>query len=299
MQNIMKAVMPPKESSMVNFVPTKENVDYLRIYLFNSNPNFGRFKANRELKKSHVKEILNTIETGEYKAKYIAPIRVDINTLNVIDGQHRNQAFIQAWDNESNEVMKVVFEDLPEDERKKLDIVRDINSTTSNWGITAYEHRLKEDGNEHMLNIASFGLSHPMCQKLNRKGEVKGYYPRYVYAILLGYNATKDVKNGSIMVTDQQLKFGEQMYKELEMLVNSLGYEMNSWFESFAHAWYNIRLNDKAYSSLIDSIGIETICKYILDIFSDFHPVTKRTTWENRFRNAVWTINERLKNKTL
>lgn len=286
-----------KGNEMVNVIPTKENVNYNVIYKFNVNPSFGTFKANRELKKSHVKEIQATIENGKYKACYIAPIRVDIGTMKITDGQHRNAAFCNAWENGSEEYMRVIFEDLPSDEREKLDVVVDINSTTDNWGITAYEHRLKEEGNESMLNIETFAKSHPLCQKINKNGEITGYYPRYAYAVLLGRNATKEIKNGSISISKKQLEFGERMYSELEMLVNALGYEMNSWFESFAHAWYNIRQNDKANSSLVDELGLETICEHIYEFFKGWHPVTRKTEWENRFRAAIWEIKRGMKPK--
>lgn len=288
-----------KGNKMVNVVPTKENVDYHHIYSFNRNPNFGFFKANRDLKTKHVREIRLAIEDGKYKAKYIAPIRVDIGTLKVVDGQHRNKAFIEAWERGSKEYMNVIFEDLPEDEKEKLDVVKDINSTTDNWGIEAYQHRLKEEGNQHMLNIESFGKSHPLCQKLNKKGEVVGYYPRYVYAILFGKNITKDIKEGAISISKEQQEFAEKIYKELEMLIDALGYDINSWFESFAHAWYNIRLNDKANSSLVDEIGIDVICKHIFKFFSGWHPVTRKTEWENRFRAAIWEIKRGLQSRTL
>lgn len=294
------AVMPSlKGNAMVNVVPTKENVDYYRIYLYTKDPGFGRFAADRDLNKKHVAEIQDAIEHGKYGSKFIAPVRVDINTLNTSDGKHRYQAFIKAWNNGSVEPMKVQFEDLPEEEKEKLDVIVDINSTMLNWNINAYENRLKKEGNENMLNIESFALTHPLCQKISRNGEVTGYYPRYAYAILLGRNATKEVKNGTISISKKQLEFGEKMNGELEMLVKALGYEMNSWFESFAHAWYNIRQNDKANSAVIDEIGLETICKHIYKYFNGWHPVTRKTEWENRFRAAIWEIKRGIENKSI
>ena len=279
-----------KGSVMVDVVPTIENVDYNRIYCFRNDPKFGFFKANRDFSKKHIKDIDKAIENGTYKAKYIAPIRVDINTLNVIDGQHRYEAFKKAWKSGSDEIMKVIFEDLPEDEKEKLNVIIDINSSTSNWSIDAYQKKLIEEGNKHILNIEEFGKTHALCQKVNRKGEVTGYFPRYVYAIVMGRNLSNDVKNGTIRVTDSDIEFGEQMYYELDRLVNALGYEINSWFESFAFAWHNIRKNDKANSALIDELGIDVICQNIKSYFEGWQVVTRKTDWENRFRTAIWEI---------
>lgn len=290
MENVNEVMSSVKGSVMVNEIPTKENVDYLRIYCFTSDPNFNFFKANRDLIKKHIKDINKAIEDGEYKSKYIAPIRVDINSLKVLDGQHRYEAFKQAWENGSKEPMKVIFEDLPEDERKKLDVVVDINSSTTNWSVNAYQKRLREEGNKHILNIEDFGMTHALCQKVNKKGEVTGFYPRYVYAIVLGRNITSEVKNGTVKVTDKDIEFGEQMHSELDMLVDALGYEINTWFESFAYAWYNIRKNDRANSALVDEIGIKTICDNIKEYFKGWQLITRKTEWENRFRAAIWEI---------
>lgn len=291
----IKEVMSSYEKgSMVNVIPTKENVDYDRIYHFNIDPNFAFFKANRDLSKKHIKDIEKSIIDGKFKAKYIAPIRVDINTLKVIDGQHRYEAFKKSWNNGSTEEMRVMFEDLPSDEKLKLDVVVDINSSTTNWSNLAYQKRLREEGNKHILNIEEFGKIHALCQKVNKKGEVIGFYPRYVYAIVKGRNITNEVKDGTVNVTDKDIEFGEQMHYELDMLVDALGYEINTWFESFAYAWYNIRKNDKANSSLIDELSIKVICENIKDYFEGWQLVTRKTEWENRFRTAIWEIKRKL-----
>lgn len=283
-----------EKGSMVNVIPTKENVDYDRIYHFNIDPKFAFFKANRDLSKKHIKDIENSIIDGKFKAKYIAPIRVDINTLKVIDGQHRYEAFKKSWNNGSTEEMRVMFEDLPSDEKVKLDVVVDINSSTTNWSNLAYQKRLREEGNKHILNIEEFGRIHALCQKVNKKGEVIGFYPRYVYAIIKGRNITNEVKDGTVNVTDKDIEFGEQMHYELDMLVDALGYEINTWFESFAYAWYNIRKNDKANSSLIDELSIKVICENIKEYFEGWQLVTRKTEWENRFRTAIWEIKRKL-----
>ena len=279
-----------------NIAVTKENVNYDLIYQFNNDPNFAFFKANRELSKIHVKEIENTIMEGKYKAKYIAPIRIDINTFKVIDGQHRYTAFRNAWGKGSKEMVRVIFEDFPEEEREKLDVIVEINSTTSNWGVKAYQNRLKEEGNKHILNVEEFGKTHALCQKINKKGEIVGYYPRYVYAIVMGRNLTKEVKNGSIKVTDKDIEFGEKIHYELSEIIKSLGYTINTWLESFAFAWYNIRKNDKANSTLIDELGIDVIKNNIKERFNGWQVTTSKVEWENRFRSAIWEIKRQIVN---
>lgn len=306
MNNECNAVMPSlKGNVMVNVIPTKKNVDYNRIYVYDDldvvENVFIMYEDNRTLNKSHISEIQNDIDKLPYKSKYFSPIRVDINTMGIADGQHRFEAYKRAWRNGSKEPMKVIYEDYPtsNEGRDRMDIISTINGTNKNWGVNDHQHRLLAENNTSMVNIRDFGVSHKLCQKKNKKGEVVNFYPRYAYAILLGKNATKEVKDGTIKVSKKDLEFGEQMNKELEMLVDALGYDINAWFESFAHAWYNIRKNDKANSSLVDEIGLDTICKYIYQFFNGWHPVTRKTEWENRFRTAIWEIKRGIENKKL
>lgn len=276
-------------SNEINVIPTIENVDYDRIYKFNVNPNFGLFNANRDLNKSHVKKVKRGILEGKYKAKYIAPIRVDIRTMKISDGQHRDKAFKEAWEMGSTEIMRVIFEDLPEDEREKLDVVAEINSTQSNWGQSAYEKRMIVEGNESMIDLEDFGKSHALCQKRNKKGEVTGFYSRYVYAIVLGRNVSKEIREGKLKVKDSDIDFAEQIHYELERLIKALGYEMNSWFESFANAWYAVR-KDRVYCEEIEKIGFDVIVDNIKSKFDGWQVGTSRIEWEQRFRTAIYEI---------
>ena len=161
-----------------------------------------------------------------------------------------------------------------------------------------HQHRSLTENDTIMVNIREFGMSHKLCQKKNKNGEVVDFYPRYVYSILLGRNDAKEVNDGSIKFSKKDLEFGEKINRELEMLVDAIGYKMNTWFESFAHAWYNIRLYDKANSYLIDELGLDTICKHINKLFNGLRPVMRKSKWENRLRDAVWEIKRGVETKT-
>jgi hypothetical protein len=263
---------------------------------------FNMYEDNRNLDKKHIAEIENDIDKEPYKAKFISPLRVDINTMGVADGQHRLEAFKRAWENGSKEIMKVIFEDYPisNEGHDRMSIISRINGTNKNWGVTDHQHRLLIEGNTNMVNIAEFGKTHRLCQKKNKKGEVVDFYPRYAYAILLGRNATKEVKDGSIKVSKQDLKFGEQINNELEHLVDSLGYEMNSWFESFAHAWYEIRKTDKLYNEVIDEIlGIDAVYENIFSKFKGYQICTRKSEWLARFRGALSEMKRDKINKSI
>lgn len=291
MRNSNEAVMPSLKGNLVNVIPTKDNVEYNRVYYYtdrNLANRFGTYEANKPLNIRHIKEIKEEFDNGQYRGKYVAPITVDINNLKIVDGQHRRAAFVESDSNEA--YLQVIFEDLPTNESDAMDVVIAINSSTDNWGISAYEKHLKADDKKSIFNVEEFGKSHKLTQKVNRRGEVVGYFPRYVYAIVLGRNATMQANNGNIYVSKKELEFGEKMYDELEKLVDALGYEIDKWFESFAAAWYNIRLKDGANSALVDKLGFDTICKHIPDYFKGYPLVGRKTKWEQQFRDAIWQI---------
>lgn len=291
MSNLNEAVMPSLKGRLVNVIPTKDNVEYNRVYYYtdrNLVDKFGTYEANKPLNIRHIKEIKEEFDNGQYRGKYVAPITVDINNLKIIDGQHRRAAFVESDSNEA--YLQVIFEDLPTNESDAMDVVIAINSSTDNWGISAYEKHLKADDKKSIFNAEEFGKSHKLTQKVNRRGEVVGYFPRYVYAIVLGRNATMQANNGNIYVSKKDLEFGEKMYDELEKLVDALGYEIDDWFESFAAAWYNIRLRDGANSAIVDKLGFDTICKHIPDYFKGYPLVGRKTKWEQWFRDAIWEI---------
>ena len=291
MRNSNEVVMPSLKGNLVNVIPTKDNVEYDRVYCYtdrNLVNKFGTYEANKPLNIRHIKEIREEFDNGQYRGKYVAPITVDINNLKIVDGQHRRAAFVESDSNEA--YLQVIFEDLPTNESDAMDVVIAINSSTDKWGINAYEKHLKADDKKSIFNAEEFGKSHKLTQKVNRRGEVVGYFPRYVYAIVLGRNTTNEANNGNIYLSMQALKFGEKIYDELEKLVYALGYEIDNWFESFAAAWYNIRLKDGINSEVIDKLGFDTICKHISDYFKGYPLVGRKTKWEQRFRDVIWQM---------
>lgn len=299
-ENVVMSTLKGSYEKGINFIPTKENVNYNRIYLFN-NPKavekFNFHNENRFLKKSHIKEIIKDIESSPFHSKYFNPIRVDINTLSIADGQHRLSAFLKAWENGSKEVLRVIFEDYPKNDM--INIVAKINSSNKNWTVSDYQHKLLVQGDDAMNQLERFGKEHTLTQKLNKDGEVVGCYPRYVYAIVFGKNITSDVKKSNVVIEEGQVEFAAKLHSELEQLVQALGYEVSSWFESFACAWYNIRKNDGAYSQIVDEIGIITIADNIKRYFDGFNIVTRKSEWEQRFRNALFDMKERFLKKLL
>lgn len=292
---IRGAVNTLKTHKYVNVVPSKEDVDYDVTYYF-TNPNrfedvFKFFKGNRaKIDMKHVADIKNAYLDPVY-CKFVDSIRVDINTMVVTDGQHRLKGWLEAYKiNPNIPPLRVRFEDYPEEEL--MNIVIAINNGTKPWGIKDFSNYLETIGDISTVNAREFGESHRLLTKYNKKGEVVGYYPRYVYAVLLGKNATKDVKNGTFEIDENDLKFGEKIYDELERMVDETGLVINNWFEAFAQAWYEIRRNDPGYNEILDRIGMDKFFDHIAECWAGMQTTTKKREWERRMRDAIYHISK-------
>ncbi len=275
-------------------IPNKKNIDYNRIYTYtlkdlpDIDKNFKTLDGNRQISKPHVNEIAQTIEKAKYGAKYIAPVRVDINTYNIIDGQHRVEAFRKSWTKVPDAQLKVIYEDYPygDDHTEVLSIIADINSTNKNWSISNYIKKIEAQQNDAALKIKDFAETHWLTQKRNCKDKIVGYYPRYAYAILFGKNMSKEIKNGNIQCDYYTINRGCKLHSELQELILKLGYSMNSWFESFAQAWYDLR-NYKIYNDVIDRYGLNCTADAIKIKMHGLQPVTSKQIWFSRFVGAL------------
>ena len=296
-KNVCGAVNTLKTHKYVNVVPSKEDVDYDATYYFTDpelvKNTFKILKGNRKkIDKKHVAEIRDAFLDPLY-GRFVDSGRVDINTYFCTDTQHRMFGWLDAYEiNPNIPPFRVRFEDYPKD--KLIDIIIKINCGTKPWGIADFSFYLETIGDSSMIRAKDFGESHRLLAKTNKKGEVTGYYPRYVYAVLLGRNATKEVKNGVFEISKKDLRFGEKVYLELEKLFDAAGFDMNCWFESFAQSWYNLRKDDMAYCELVDKVGIDKVCEAIKNCWNDLHPVTKRSEWDKRFRYAIYYAKKNL-----
>lgn len=291
--NIRGAVNTLKTHKYVNVVPSKEDVDYDATYYYTDpalvHKTFKFLDGNRlKIDPKHVKELRDAYLDPVY-GPYVDSGRVDINTMAITDMQHRVYGWLKAYEiNPDIPPLRVRFEDYPKD--KMIDIIQKINCGAKPWGIHDFENYLETIGDISIINTKEFGESHRLLAKFNKKGEVVGYYPRYVYAILLGKNATKDVKNGTFEVTSHDLQFGEKIYKEIERMIDETGLVIGNWFEAFIFAWYDIRSSDFGYNDILDRMGMEKFYANIAKCWEGMQVTTKKGIWERRMRDAIYHI---------
>lgn len=284
---------------ILNEIPTMETVEYDRIYYFD-NPEivFDKFtfaEGNRDFKKvtktgkesydAIIKDVTKQILEGEFGSTYIAPIRVDIKTLEVEDGQHRYIAFLNAWAKGSNAKMKVIFENFPVDPKKKLKVISDIQNQKA-WTIKDFAHLNMTLNDENTLKFNNFAITHTMCMNKN-KNSINN---RYTCAFLFGTDKTNKIIKNELIVTDEILEEAHKLYEEVEKLAQIVNKEQSTWFEGFVKAWYDVR-HTECFNTMIYEVGFNTILeeftKHINENGSNLY--TKKIDWLKLFDNIINT----------
>lgn len=258
---------------------SKENVEYGSIYTLTKEDNMAlSFHGIRVLDQKHVKEIEKDIMDGN--AKYMSPIEVNINSFGVIEGNHRYQAALNAWEKGSDYTLRVIFYDLSEEE--EADIVVKKNTSQKSWTVKDFKHKLLVEGNPDARRLQDFCLSHPMLHGKQKKDGTIPIKDRYAMAFLKGANITKEIISGTISITQDDIETAEELYKEVETIYKLLGFvSVGGWFECFIQGWYEFRTNNK-YCKRLDKFGIERYYEALVAEF-DREKITSKQQYLERF----------------
>lgn len=274
---------------------TKENVDYKRIYdLSKADCEELGIVLNgvRLTDKKHIKEICDPILNSN---PYISCIEVDINTMGVVDGQHRFEAYKIAWDNGYNGTMEVRFLDIPQEIHNE--VVRDKNIHSKNWTIKDYKRAAMLNGNEAMVKINEFCMTHNLLHGKVKKDGTAPIKDRYAMAFLKGANVTNEIKNNTLRITKDDIEYAEQIYGEVERLLKELQFNTTAaWFESFVQAWYDIR-RDARLVKRFDNITLENFYNEVYTM--ERATTTSKYEWRERFVGILQSVEEKKLNKLI
>lgn len=262
---------------------TKNNVDYSRVYKLTRDDVDGLFHNGiRNLYDKHVREIEQDILSG--KAKFMAPVEININTGGVIDGNHRFKAALNAWEKGSDFKLEAIFRDISQEE--ETDIIIKKNTSQKSWTKTDFKHKLLIEGNKSAKRLNDFCLQHEMLHGKKKKDGTCPTKDRYAMALLRGQNITDEIISGAIEISDDDVEFGDQLYKEAEILYRILGFQATgAWFEFFLQGWYEFRSSNK-YSKRVDKFGLERYYEAIVDNF-EREKVNSKAIYLERFVAAL------------
>ena len=272
-------------------VPAKDNVDYSKIYSYESsviNPNelFSKYLLNRGGRENaiakHVLEIKDAIIKNGGMDKF-PPIVVDINTLQIIDGNCRFMAMSDVLNDGSMDLtLRVVYEDASEEEFDQR--VIDLNQGQKSWGLLDFIYNFSLRENENYKRLIEFCESEPTLHK--KDGNI---IPRYAGAALL--KKVNDLKNSKLELTDEEVEIGHKVVEEATLIRKKFSEDVNAngggWYESYLRAWAEFRpnLGDISFKEYLKAV------KRQIDGNKRNNPVpfgsNKKPLWYSFFNNTL------------
>lgn len=221
-------------------VPTKETVDYNRIYEYDAfelgNDVFVKYFNNRggrdDAMINHIKKIRDSIIKNGGMERFPAII-VDINTLQIADGNSRWEAIMQIVEKKLMDKLtfKVVYEDIPPEEFD--DVVIAYNIGQKSWALLDFIHNYSNRGFDSFSKLIAFCESHESLKNGNNIN------PRYG-AAALGI-PTNSLKKTDLVLSDEDIRRGDKIIQEATdiRLLISPNPKANGggWFEPYLRAW--------------------------------------------------------------
>lgn len=220
---------------------TPKNVDFHKIYVFNSIEEFTmNKKVNRAVNASHVKKFYRLMQKGEFDP-IMGIIVVDIKTGIIIDGQHRVEAFIKAQREFGYDgVLCVRFVDAPSGVEELQNYIRQFQ-VSRKWSLEDYISA-NIYGKNDLEKLKDFCLNHPY---LNKGDDLTDVFWRKGAAIIAKTDSSEyknRLKLRNVRFTNEEWADADRFYNEVVSLMDAIG---KSWtdggFEYIVNAWKKVR----------------------------------------------------------
>ena len=204
-----------------------ETLKHEQLEMFNTN------SENRLINHGHKNRIKKQMEVN---LDYFPPITVNFNTKNIIDGQHRCLAFIELVNEgrlPANSTLDVKYLSIDADKEKEAIVNANVNS--KNWSLDDYIFSFSKKIN-HYATLIEWCSNH----MLTFDGKNNKY--RYGAAMLTGKGCSKELKNGTFVLSQEDITRGNEVHDELIDILEILGKKMsNPFMEALAISWSEVR----------------------------------------------------------
>ncbi len=218
----------PKAQSAISISNKWKKVPMYQV-LAKDAKQFGTNQQNRKVDAKHVAKIKKGyIESIEY----LPPITVNSTTGNVIDGQHRLQAFLELIE-EGNlpKDATILVRFIEADEKDERKLIIDANTKTKNWNQNDFVNSYTSV-NANYSKLTEWCLSHRLCHN-----EGKPIY-RYASAIIKGKSSGTKLKKGEFEITEEELNKAENNYNEVSSIIDKASLSTTgAYIESLAISW--------------------------------------------------------------
>lgn len=271
-----------------DFIPTIENVDFNRDYIFTTDGlnKFGVDAGNRksEEDESTVTSYYKVMMDGKWFFE-LSPIWVGINSKTIFNGEHRRKAIMRCKSKgvEFDEIHVRFVDDsnLSKEKRKAL-------NTGKHWNCDDYVNSLISIGNKSFKELYDFCVDENHVQLHSTKG--KPHYNKGAIVLGLTYNQFKDAYlSGEWDLEPKEIRTSEKRYYELVRLKKAFDYEdvgQDCWIQ-IGDAWHKFMYDTDSYSSRIDKLPnkFESFIEAIRHV--DNSNSNKTSVWFNRLVNAL------------
>lgn len=195
---------------------------------------FGKNQENRKINHGHLQKIKRqTLESLEG----MPAVTVNLLTNNIIDGQHRTEAFrqlVEAGLLPADSKLKVMFVETPPDEEKQAII--DANTHSKNWSLDDYIASYARAGIESYVVLDDWCKHHSLT---NDNGNSKF---RYGASIITGKKCSAILKSGEFTFTEEELTRAEEIHAEMSVIIELFNMRgKGCWIENLATSWTAVR----------------------------------------------------------
>jgi len=265
-QRSEKSAMDVKEQTQINPSINISNVDYNRVYLYND-LSFGiPAHFNRDINQGQVKKIYNGLLNGEDWR--IGEIYVDIETKEIIDGNHRYAA-IEKYILDGNKLkapVRVLYKKRPEG-ISVAKAVNLFNSDRKQWGADDHAKSMIKQGDKFVCELEEFCLKNYFLHKkiVNKKtgSVIKKPIFRYGGWVIKGCNCSPLLKKNIYQHTASELETAQVVYDEIEQMLTAIGVKRTgTWFGEFVAAWKLVREEQKTQIASLKN-GFQTLIPII------------------------------------
>lgn len=279
----------------INEFPTAENVDYNRLYLYNDLTKFGLFEFNRQIDETRVKKYKKLYLAND-KAMLNSVIDVDLNTMCILNGQHRTEGAKQAQEEGWNGYLIVRYvKDVPTDVNELKEYIIRTQQGRS-WNLSDFISSSISDDSNDLQKLTNFAITHKYLFKEKKSGKDKGKRSakmRLAAAVCSGKPVyyKKALKDGSFKLSKEEWEEAEITYNEICNIVAALKMDTLTdipCFEGVSIAWNEIR-NDRILSRKIEELpnGLNDVYSVIASDDFDKRHTTSAKEWVARFKYAI------------
>ena len=273
-----------------------KKIDFFKILSYAEVASFGKNQRNRKVKDSHVNDFMNVIRDGKFAihcddGTYLpfgaAPIIVNPNTGHILDGQHKKEAFIKAYEKgilDDNAGILVSYWPIDDPDLENLLTIA-LNTNTKKWLAEDYMNCYSQYIESYQM-LKDFCLSHELCHEVTKSGSLKCKY-RTATAMMTGKNCGSVLNSGAFSFSHEQARLADTIHDELKAIRKFLGMRMvGTDIEAMAIQWVTHR-------KMVSVSDITSLPRVSRKVYSMLTGVPNQKAWDTVFSVLESVIRKR------